>query len=186
MGIRGLGATAIVVAVVLGGCAHRSGTTAGNDSMGEAAGAPAASARIEARSGSEVAGTADFIPLEDGRVRVVVNLTGLTPGPHGLHLHETGDCSAEDASSAGSHWNPTGEAHGGPDAPEHHAGDFGNVIAGDDGQANVVLETDAFSVGGENDVVGRAIIVHAQADDLTTQPTGNSGGRVGCGVIEAR
>ena len=184
MGVRGIGAIgAVALALSLGACAHRGETKGGNGAMGEG---PAATARIEAKSGSDVSGTADFMTLEDGRVQVVVNLSGLTPGPHGLHLHEKGDCSAPDASSAGSHWNPTGEPHGGPEAPEHHAGDFGNVIAGDDGKANLVLETDAFSVGGENDVIGRAIIVHADADDLTTQPTGNSGGRIGCGVIEAR
>ena len=184
MNVRGMAAVGVLAgALSLTGCAHGGKAAAQGAAMVEEAGMPAATATIEARSGSQVTGTADFIQLPDGRTRVVLNLTGLTPGPHGVHLHEVGDCSAEDATSAGPHWNPTSQAHGGPGAPEHHAGDFGNVIAGDDGEATMVLETDDFTVEGENSVLGKAIVVHGAADDLTSQPAGNSGPRVGCGVI---
>lgn len=191
MEIRKSAFVALAGALALGGCAHRGATAeetkpAGTEAVVEAAGKPAASAVIEARSGSQVAGVADFIPLPDGKTRVVLSLTGLTPGPHGVHLHEAGDCSAPDATSAGAHWNPTGRSHGGPGTPEHHAGDFGNVIAGDDGKATAIVETADFTIDGENSAVGRAVVVHASADDMTSQPSGNSGGRIGCGVVEKK
>jgi Cu-Zn family superoxide dismutase len=186
MGIRGT--VALAAAPVLGACAHQGekaeeAKAVGTTAIEQAAGKPAAVAKIEARSGSQVGGTAEFIPLPDGKTRVVLNLTGLTPGPHGVHLHQVGDCSAPDATSAGPHWNPMNQPHGGPGAPEHHAGDLGNAIAGDDGKTMLVLESADFTVGGENSVLGKAIVVHASPDDLTSQPAGNSGARVGCGVI---
>lgn len=140
-------------------------------------------AKIEARSGSAVAGTATFTELGGGKVDVVVELSGLTPGPHGLHLHEKGDCSAADGTSAGGHWNPHGKAHGGPAAAEKHAGDFGNLEAGADGKGRLQLTWTDFALTGEHGAIGRGIIVHDKADDLTTQPTGNAGARVGCGVL---
>lgn len=173
--------------LALVGCAHRGESAAASapaaEAIVEAAGQPAAVATVEARSGSAVGGAVEFVPLADGKTRVVLHFTGLTPGPHGVHLHELGDCSAPDAASAGPHWNPTGQSHGGPGGPQHHAGDLGNVIAGEDGKATAVLESDDFTVDGENSVLGKAVVVHASADDLTSQPAGNSGGRIGCGVI---
>lgn len=189
--MRILGIAALVPlagALALAGCAHRGESAAeekapGAEAIAEAAGTPAAVARIEARSGSQAGGTVEFVSLPDGKTRVVLTFTGLTPGPHGVHLHEVGDCSAPDAASAGPHWNPTGHAHGGPGSPEHHAGDLGNVIAGEDGSATAVVESAEFTVDGENSVLGKAVVVHAAADDLTSQPAGNSGGRIGCGVV---
>ncbi len=140
-------------------------------------------AKIEAKSGSTVAGTATFTDLGGGKVDVVVELSGLTPGKHGLHLHEKGDCSAADGASAGGHWNPHGKAHGGPAAAEKHAGDFGNLEAGADGKGRLQLTWSDFALTGEHGVIGHGIIVHDKADDLTTQPTGNAGARVGCGVV---
>lgn len=180
---------ALAGVLALAGCAHRGAVTeaakeAGSEAIVEAAGKPAATAAIEARSGSEVAGVVDFISLSDGKTRVVMSFTGLSAGPHGVHLHEVGDCSAVDASSAGAHWNPMSHLHGGPGTPERHAGDLGNAIAGTDGKAIAIVETADFTVGGENSVVGKAVVVHANADDMTSQPSGNSGGRIGCGVIQ--
>jgi Cu-Zn family superoxide dismutase len=113
-------------------------------------------------------------------------VTGLPPGQHGFHIHETGDCSAPDASSAGGHFNPTGAPHGAPSAAEHHAGDLGNIEANAEGQAEVNIHANGVSLeeAAPNSIKGKAVIVHAAADDLQTQPTGNAGARLACGVIQ--
>ncbi len=142
-----------------------------------------ASATLEPKSGSKVTGTATFTQT-DGSVQVKVELADATPGEHGIHLHETGDCSALDASSAGGHFNPAGTPHGGPDSPQHHAGDFGNITVGSDGKGTLDLTRSDITVGeGPSSVVGRSIVIHEMVDDLTTQPSGNSGARIACGVI---
>jgi Cu-Zn family superoxide dismutase len=149
-----------------------------------AAAAASARAEIEARSGSTLSGTATFTETADG-VKVAVDVKGAPEGQHAVHLHEKGDCSAPDATSAGGHFNPGAMQHGAPDAPNHHAGDFGNRTVGADGNGHVELTTKALTVAdGPNSVKGRAIIVHAKVDDMQTQPTGNAGGRIGCGVVK--
>ena len=146
--------------------------------------AAAARATIESKSQSTVAGTA-VATEKNGGVEVVVDVTGASPGQHAVHIHEKGDCSAPDGTSAGGHFNPTGAAHGSPEAPEHHAGDFGNMSVGPDGKGHLVLTSKMLTVApGPNSVVGRAVIVHEKLDDMKTQPTGNAGGRVGCGVFK--
>jgi Cu-Zn family superoxide dismutase len=146
-----------------------------------------ARATIEARSDSAVEGEAGFTQYDDGTIRLRLEIENASPGTHAAHLHETGDCSAPDATSAGGHWNPTAAAHGAWGAAAFHLGDLGNVEVGEDGTGSLELSTDLWSLGtGEaDDIVGRAVIVHAGADDFTTQPTGGAGGRIGCGVIEA-
>jgi Cu-Zn family superoxide dismutase len=150
--------------------------------------APAAGARamasIDARSGSTLAGTATLSEMGGG-VHVVVDVTGAPPGLHAVHLHEKGDCSAPDATSAGGHFNPSGMPHGAPDAPEHHAGDFGNMTVGADGHGHLEIHSTMLTVAaGPNSVAGRSIVVHAKEDDMTTQsPPGNAGSRIGCGVV---
>ncbi|MCR9163578.1 MAG: superoxide dismutase family protein [Nannocystaceae bacterium] len=145
----------------------------------------AAGASATLTSSDGVQGTIRFVPAA-GAVDVVVELSGLSPGPHGFHIHETGDCSADDFTSAGGHFNPHATPHGAPTDAAHHAGDFGNVVAEDDGtvsttlRMDVVLEPDA-----KGSVIGRAVIVHAGADDLRSQPSGAAGPRVACGVIAA-
>ncbi len=117
-------------------------------------------------------------------MKVVVN--GLTPGQHAIHLHDKGDCSAPDAASAGGHWNPTSEDHGKwGHAPFHH-GDIGNLVADANGKAVLSVESELWTIGDgkPSDVLGHAVIVHAKEDDFTTQPTGNAGGRVACGLIQ--
>lgn len=143
-----------------------------------------ASAEFEARSGSGVTGRATF-EAADGGVTMVVEMEGLTPGEHAMHLHNDGDCSAPDFLSAGAHWNPTADDHGRFGHDPFHRGDIGNFVAGDDGSAALTFSTDLWTIGGdpETDVVGRAVILHDAPDDFTTQPTGNAGGRVACGVI---
>lgn len=133
-------------------------------------------------SGSGVTGCVKFTRETEG-VRVEADLAGLAPGRHGFHIHEFGDCSAPDATSAGGHWNPADAPHGAPTAHERHAGDLGNLEAGPDGRARLVWVDTMIRLDGPNSIVGRAVIVHAGADDLSTQPTGNAGGRVACGVV---
>ena len=144
-----------------------------------------AAANLAPTAGNRAAGTVTFTPMGD-RVRVVAKVTGLTQGMHGFHIHEKGDCSAADASSAGPHFNPTGSAHGRASAPAHHAGDMDNVVAGNDGTVPLDIHLAGVTLGGgaANDIADRALVVHAGADDYTSQPAGNSGARVACGVIK--
>jgi len=151
-------------------------------------GAPAqgrtATATLAPTQGSQTTGTVTFREI-DGGVEITASLAGLSPGEHGFHVHEKGDCSAPDASSAGSHYNPTGQPHGAPDAAQHHAGDFGNVTAGADGTASKTLVMEGVTLGeGDTSLAGKAVIVHEKRDDLTSQPTGDAGGRLACGVIQ--
>lgn len=140
---------------------------------------------LEPKSGSNVTGTATFSEKK-GIVSFEAKLTGLKPGVHGIHIHEKSDCSAADAASAGGHWNPTHVKHGKWSDPEHHKGDIGNFTADADGNATVTLKTDEWCIGcgdANKDILGKGLIVHANPDDYTTQPTGNAGGRVACSAI---
>ncbi len=123
---------------------------------------------------------------EPGGVHVVARIEGAKAGTHGFHVHAGGSCDAPDFTTAGDHFNPGNTPHGGPTAPQHHAGDFGNVEVGADGTGNVDLVTAELTLGsgGANDVLGKALILHEGADDLTTQPSGNSGARIACGVVQ--
>jgi Cu-Zn family superoxide dismutase len=132
-------------------------------------------------SGSQVSGRVIFTKVGD-TVEVVADITGLTPGKHAFHIHEFGDCSAADASSAGSHFNPMKKPHGAPDAAERHAGDFGNLEPDSYGKAHLELKSNMVKLSGENSILGRGVIVHEKVDDWS-QPTGNAGGRVACGVV---
>jgi len=159
-------------AFVLGGCAS---TTLG----------PSASADLQARSGSAVAGKVSFSEA-NGRLRVEATVSGLTPGEHGFHVHEAGDCSAPDASSAKGHFNPMGKAHGHHASAERHGGDMPNLIANAQGEAKYSAELTGLSLTGTTGVIGRSVVIHADPDDYKSQPAGNSGKRVACGVIAAR
>jgi Cu-Zn family superoxide dismutase len=152
---------------------------------GEGAGGTAA-AEMKPASNSKVSGTISFTD-KDGKVEVAIDLKGLKPGEHGFHIHEKGDCSSPDAKSAGDHFNPDQKKHGAPDAPEHHAGDFGNLTADKDGNVKTTMTIDFVTLGeGPNSAVGKAVIVHEKKDDLKTQPTGDAGGRIACGVVEKK
>lgn len=154
----------------------------------KAAEKPAATAKLEPKSGSKLAGSARFVPDGKGGLVLTVEVTGAPPGEHAVHIHEKGDCSSPDAKSAGDHWNPTHEAHGQWGHGAHHLGDIGNLTVGADGKGTLTLATDKWSAGtgGANDVVGHAIVVHGGVDDFTSQPAGNAGPRIGCGVIEKK
>ena len=116
-------------------------------------------------------------------VDIDARILGLTPGDHGFHIHEFGDCAALDATSAGGHFNPGGHEHGAPSDSVRHVGDLGNITADDAGLGTYEALDSFISFSGPNSIIGRAVIVHAGADDLTSQPTGAAGGRIACGVI---
>lgn len=143
-----------------------------------------AQASLNATAGNKAKGVVRFTEAADGKVTVSIEIEGLTPGQqHAWHVHEFGDCSAADASSAGSHYNPEGHEHGLPEKnPKRHAGDFGNLLADAQGKAKASLVVDNLSVARKNGVLGRGVIVHAKADD-GGQPVGNAGPRLACGVI---
>jgi superoxide dismutase, Cu-Zn family len=120
-----------------------------------------------------------------GAVEVIAKLEGLTPGTHGFHVHEVGDCSAPDASSAKGHFNPGNQPHGSREADQRHEGDLGNIDADASGKAQAKLVDRKLTLEGPGSIVGKAVIVHEKADDFKTQPTGDAGGRVACGVVKA-
>lgn len=132
--------------------------------------------------GNEVKGIVTFEKTDSGVV-VNVNIEGLTPGKHGFHIHEFGDCSAANGTSAGGHFNPDGHEHGSPMGDSRHVGDLGNITADEQGVAKLTHLDKHLKFSGKNSIIGRSIIVHADEDDLKSQPTGNAGARVACGVI---
>ena len=153
-----------------------------------------ATAKMEGRSGTDVSGTVTFTERRasvGGEMMNVIDvrydITGITPGDtRGFHVHEVGDCSAPDATSAGGHFNPGKHEHGAMDHPSSHAGDLGNITANPAGRAEgVITGVTKFTLEpGPNSIVGRGLIVHEKADDYTTQPTGNAGPRLACAVIQ--
>ena len=164
---------ALLSIVVISGCASMSGSD------------PIAVANMAPTQGNKAQGTVSFIKKGD-QLLVDARLTGLPPGPHGFHIHEKGDCSAPDGMSAGGHFNPTGKAHGDPMHGAHHVGDLGNITADASGNAQLQLSIPASAISNDaaSSIVGKGLIVHADPDDYKTQPTGNSGKRLGCGVIK--
>lgn len=161
---------ALLLSSVLAGCAS---TPPG----------PRAAAKLEAKSDSAVRGIVSFTAQEDGSLKVFVDATGLIPGEHGFHVHEVGDCRAPDASSAKGHFNPGGKTHGHHGVAERHAGDMPNIAADNYGTVRTTFVVSGLSLSGDNTIVGRSVIVHADPDDYKSQPAGNSGKRIACGVI---
>ena len=145
---------------------------------------PRAAAKLEAAKGSDIWGTVSFVEIGGG-VLVRADVRNLRPGGEfGFHVHEKGDCSAPDFMSAGGHFNPGGKPHAHPSKPERHAGDLANLKADGEGNATYAFETTLLTVAkGPNSVVGRAVVIHANRDDYTSQPAGNSGPRIACGLI---
>jgi superoxide dismutase, Cu-Zn family len=147
--------------------------------------AKAATVNLASASASLVSGKLSVVPMGDG-VHLTGEIGGFAPhSTHAIHIHEKGDCSAADASSAGGHFNPSASPHGKVDSGAHHGGDMNNIVADGEGVARVDVHASGVTLGGgaANDVAGKAVIVHASADDYKTQPTGNAGGRMACGVI---
>jgi Cu-Zn family superoxide dismutase len=141
-----------------------------------------ATATLEARSGSSVTGTARASAASGG-VALHVEIQGATPGEHGVHIHEKGDCSDPKATSAGGHYNPAGAAHhGGLNTAVRHGGDLGNLQVDPSGKGSVDVTVPGLTL---DEVVGKAVVVHEKVDDLQSDPAGNSGGRIACGVLQA-
>jgi len=163
----------VVTTVFLFGCDLRQGKRA--------------QAKIESKSKSSVTGQAVFSE-KNGKVRLEINLTGVESGPAAVHLHSIGDCSSEDATSSGGHWNPTKEKHGKWGEAQFHSGDIGNINIGASGKGVLILidQHDRWSIGGpaETNVIGRAVVVHQGRDDMVSQPSGAAGKRAGCGPIK--
>lgn len=180
----------LLLAASLAGCASTGTNTAASAAApSPATNAPARSATVNLApaSGSLVSGRLTAMPMAGG-VHFTGEIGGLVRNAtHAIHVHEKGDCSAADASSAGGHFNPTGQPHGRPDAGAHHEGDMPNITADANGVARVNLHVQGLTLGGAaaTDILGRAVVVHAQSDDYATQPSGNSGARIACGVVVA-
>jgi len=147
---------------------------------------PTAMTTLQPSSGQTAKGTVHFSDAGEGNVDVQVDLTGVPPGTHGFHIHEKGDCG-NNGQNAGGHFNPTGMVHGAPDAVSHHSGDFGNVTADANGEVHTRLTTHSISLksGEVTNPFGKAVVLHEKADDLVSQPSGNAGARIACGVIES-
>jgi Cu-Zn family superoxide dismutase len=145
-----------------------------------------ATAALQATKGNKAFGEATFEEV-NGKVRVIVFTQGLVPGrEHGLHIHEAGDCSSGDGMSAKGHFNPHVKPHGDPKSAERHAGDLPSLKVEKNGRAKLDVTVDGISIGsGPGNIVGRGLIIHADPDDYKTQPTGNAGARIACGVIKA-
>ena len=145
-----------------------------------------ATAQLQPTKGNKTFGEATFEQVGD-KVRVVIFVQGLKPGQeHGLHIHEAGDCSSGDGMSAKGHFNPFGKPHGHHGSGERHAGDLPSLKANKEGRANIQVDLDGIALApGPASIIGRGLIVHADPDDYKTQPTGNAGARIACGVIQA-
>lgn len=138
---------------------------------------------MQPTNGNEAQGQIVLTEAAGAGLNIEIELTGLSPGKHGFHVHERGDCSAPDGASAGSHFNPENLPHGGPRDERQHAGDLGNLEVDPLGKARASITTSQLSLDGPSSVRGRAFIVHRDADDLKSQPSGAAGARVACGVI---
>lgn len=141
---------------------------------------------MDAKSGSTATGDVTFTE-DNGEVKMDARFSGLKPGKHAIHLHEKADCSAEDASSSGGHWNPTHQKHGKwGDSDGYHKGDIGNFEADADGNGTISMSTDEWCIGcgdDNKDIMGKAVVVHEGVDDFVSQPSGDAGGRVSCGGV---
>jgi len=168
---------AVLGVALLSACAEKPATT-------EKA-AKKALAVMNATAGNNVQGKIALTERSDG-VDLQITLTGLQPdSEHGFHVHENGDCSAADGKSAGGHYAPGNMQHGAPGDAKRHEGDLGNIMADSDGRVTSKKVDKRITLSGPNTVVGKAFIVHAGADDFTSQPSGAAGARVACGVIKA-
>ena len=144
--------------------------------------------QMEPKNDSGIAGEVTFTE-ENGEVKMLASLTGLTEGEHAIHIHEKADCSSADGKSTGGHWNPTFQPHSAWGAEGgYHKGDIGNFDADVEGNATVEFETSEWCIGCDDDtknIVGKAVIVHQGVDDFTSQPSGAAGARVACtGIIQ--
>ena len=175
--LRAILATGAVLAIA--GCG-----AAGGGDKGAKGGPPRALADLRTAAGAE-AGKA-IVKQVDGAIRIKVNVQGLPPGTHGIHIHMTGKCEAPDFASAGGHWNPASKQHGSQNPQGAHSGDLPNLVVAADGTGEVTLAINGATLAALMDADGAAVVVHADPDDLKTDPSGNSGARIACGVFVAQ
>jgi Cu-Zn family superoxide dismutase len=172
----------IAAASALGACSPMRSPATATGASGPG-GSTTAAAKLAPTAGNQVTGSVTFTARGD-RLVVSGQVSGLKPNAvHGLHIHEKGDCSSPDAMSAGDHFNPGSQPHGNPASSRHHAGDLPSLEADGNGTARISFQSMTLSLAGTSDVVGRAIVVHRDPDDYSSQPSGNSGPRLACGVI---
>jgi Cu-Zn family superoxide dismutase len=169
---------AVIISVVIAGCDMRIRPEYGEEEMN----IEKAVCVLHPTAGYEVKGTVVFTKSDTGIV-IRAEMEGLEPGKHGFHIHELGDCSDPEGKSAGGHFNPYDKRHGAPGDNERHVGDLGNIYADSTGKASLNMIDTVISLNGSNSIIGRAVIVHQGEDDLVSQPTGNAGARVACGII---
>lgn len=176
-----------VVGVGVAGYAAGADKPAAKDAAADKAAPAKKTAMVHIKGAGEHKVTGHLTLTEvEGGVKAAGEISGLTPGDHGFHVHEKGDLSDPKLAGAGGHFNPGKGKHGGPDAHDRHAGDWGNITADAKGVAKVDGVFKGLTLAGEKDgIMGRSVIVHAKADDLKTDPSGNSGDRIAGGVIEA-
>jgi Cu-Zn family superoxide dismutase len=177
-------AAALLSCAILAGSTFVAEARKADDHHGEHAGATVtkAIAVLQPTEGNDTSGTVTFTKVEDG-ILVKAEVRGLSPGKHGFHVHQLGDLSAPDGTSAGGHFNPAGAPHAGPDAEHRHVGDLGNIEANEEGVARLGVVDPRISFEGPNSILGRAVIIHGGADDLESQPSGDAGPRVAGGVV---
>jgi len=192
-------ASLVAVAVLLAACGQKEHTSPASNAPPPAGDGPSVSTTTEPQTTATAGASVRLSPTQGNTANGVLKITpagtgvnlagvvqGLKPdGEFGFHFHEKGDCSAPDATSAGAHFNPTNQDHGNPQSPPHHAGDMMNVKSDSQGVAEVDIDNHDVSLqsGQPNDILGKALVLHAQPDDYTTQPSGNSGDRIACGVV---
>lgn len=163
-------------------CLAAAGCMAGTNTSATSAGG--AHASLADTSGA-LRGTASFVDTGSG-LEARISAEGLPAGTHGVHLHMVGRCDPPDFQSAGAHWNPAMKQHGRDNPQGAHAGDLPNLIVGADGRGMIRFTVPQASLSTLLDADGAAVVIHAKADDYRTDPSGNSGGRIACGVIVRR
>ena len=148
---------------------------------------PSAICQINPANGTSVHGEVEFFQ-KNNKVIINVEVEGLSYGLHAIHIHEFGDCSSFDAKSAGGHWNPNNKKHGEWGSESHHKGDIANLFADSSGNSSLKFETDLWCLGCKDEsynILGKSIIIHQGLDDFHSQPSGNAGKRIGCGIISS-
>lgn len=172
---RILAAAALLIAA---GCANQGTTTAAE------AAAPAAGSAVADLADAKGTPVGRAVATEHGgMIHLSVEARSLPPGVHGIHVHTVGRCDAPDFTTAGSHWNPAGKQHGAENPQGPHAGDMPNLTIGADGRGSLTFMLPSGTLDGMFDADGAALVIHAAADDLKTDPSGNSGARLACGVF---
>ena len=174
----------VSVAFLAAGCTQQTedDSQGQEEMMQETSSFTKAVAHIHAKGDGQPLGSVTFEQAEGG-VNVIAQLSGLDEGKHGFHIHQYGDCTAEDLTSAGGHYNPYNMQHGAPTDSLRHMGDMGNLPVGPEGNGTLDYLDTVIELNGPNSIIGRAIIIHSGADDFTSQPSGAAGERIACGVI---